>query len=250
MPVQKTCGQCGVEFTVPNRRHETVKFCSIECKNVAKRVTLKCASCGKSFERPKSEDFKKYCSSACYHSVPRRPVSPDDPRRHQHHHCTCELCGAIFRVTLTRKDTARFCSRTCQSKSPAWRAECSRAQAGDKSWRWAGGLYKRGTGYVRERGPGISSKDCRFQHRLVVEREMLATEPGHPFLVEVDGVKKLDPKIEVHHFDRNRSNNEFTNLLAVTKNAHAQIHHRNRMSERWECWPYSHAVKMLSARPP
>lgn len=241
MPVEKVCGHCATSFRVPNRRHETVKFCSVACKTAAKRRTLLCASCGNPFERRRHEDFAKYCSSKCYHDAVVGVAKNVGHR--QRYYRTCEVCAAEFRVTFTRKDTARFCSMNCQSRSPVRCAEKSEVQRGDKSHRWKGGLYKHGTGYVRERGQNIASRTFRFEHRLVIERAMLEAEPDHPFLIEVGGRKKLDPKIEVHHIDLDRSHNEFSNLLAVTKRAHAQIHHRDRKPEPWECWPHSHAVR-------
>lgn len=238
MPVQKTCGHCATLFSVPLRRSETVKFCSIECKTNAKRVTLTCAGCGGSFGREKHLATAKYCSRDCFHSATK---GVSQAVRSERHSCICEYCSAPFEVIPSRKDTARFCSRSCQSKSPAFRQEVSDAQRGEKGWRWAGGLYTRkSTGYVRVKRSDLAAQKFHFQHRLVVEKAMLEMEPTHPFLVEVDGRKKLDRQIEVHHIDRDRSNNVFTNLLAVTKDAHAQIHHRNRTPKPWECWPHSH----------
>ena len=237
MPVQKACGHCEKTFLVPSRRSETVKFCSIECKTSAKRVTLTCEACGGSFERERHLAAAKYCSRQCFHiatkGVPQRA-------RGEHHHRTCEVCSKSFRVTLTRKDTARFCSRTCQDKSPIYRKHLSDRQRGEKSHRWTGGLYQGKYGYVRVKGHGLDSRKFHFLHRVVVEKAMLEMEPNHPFLVEVDGRKKLDGEIEVHHIDRDRSHNEFPNLLAVTKDAHARIHNGNVQPKPWECWPYSH----------
>lgn len=240
MPIQKTCGHCGGKFSVSPRRHETVKFCSIECKNAAKRVAITCAACGALFERKAHLSESKYCSNDCYNSV--RRGAPKKDKGNPRYYCSCEQCGVSFRVTLTRKDTARFCSRKCQSQSPAFRLECSESQRGEKSWRWTGGLHQLKTGYVRERGR-TSGKTFRFEHRLIIERAIFKAEPNHPFLIEVDGKKKLNPKVEVHHIDRNRSHNEFSNLLAVTKDAHAQLHHRNKRPEPWECWPYSNTTE-------
>lgn len=238
MPVEKICGHCATPFLVPSRRSETVKFCSVECKSNAKRVTLSCAGCGGSFERPKHLATAKYCSGDCFHSaakgVAQRP-------RSERYYRTCEACAVSFRVTLTRKDTARFCSRTCQYQSPAYREEMSDVQRGEKHWRWTGGLYKGGRGYVRIKGHKLAAQRFQLAHRLVVETAMLEMEPNHPFLIEVEGKKRLNPKIDVHHIDQNRSNNAFANLLAVTKRAHARIHSKNViMPEPWECWPYSH----------
>lgn len=243
MPVQKTCAHCSAPFSVPPRRSETVKFCSVECKANAKRITLSCAACGGSFERVKSLGSAKYCSTDCFHSATKGVAQP---ARGEHHYRTCEVCSASFRVTSTRKDTARFCSRACQSKSPAYRLEMSERQRGEKSHLWKGGLYTGKYGYVRVKGRDRSSREFRFLHRAVIEKAMIEMEPNHPFLVEVGGRKKLDRKIDVHHIDRDRSNNAFANLLAVTKSAHAQLHRRDRTPDPWECWPYSH----VSANPP
>lgn len=238
MPVKKVCDQCQKPFSVPPRRADPVRFCSRECNSKAKRHTVICAGCGGSFERVRSDNFTKYCSNACYHTASKGvPRGVKGPRYYR----TCEVCTNEFQVTLTRKDTARFCSRSCQSKSAAFRSEMAATQSGEKSWRWSGGRYQFKSGYVRERGAGLDAKRTNLEHRLVIERAMLEKEPNHPFLIAVDGVKKLDPKIEVHHVDRDRSHNAFSNLLAVTKRAHAQIHHRNRKPEKWECWPYAHA---------
>ena len=248
MPVQKTCGHCATPFLVPPRRSETVKFCSRECKTNAGRITIICAACGGSFERVKHLGLAKYCSTDCFHSA-TKGASLNVHRRERHYQ-RCEVCSVLFRVTFSRIGTARFCSRTCQSKSPTFRSEASEAQRGARSHLWKGGLYKRGTGYVRIKGGELGHKEFRFVHRFVVETAMLEMEPNHPFLVDVGGRKKLSEEIEVHHIDRDRSNNAFSNLLAVTKTAHARLHHKNRTPDPWECWPYSHIVQSTSSKGP
>lgn len=238
MPVQKTCGHCAKPFSVPPRRSETVKFCSAECKTNAKRVTLSCAACGETFDRKKHLAAAKFCSRECFHSAARGAAQ--SVRRRERYYRTCEVCAVSFEVKLARKDTARFCSRPCQSKSPTFRKEMSDLQRGEKSWRWSGGLYQGKQGYVRVKGQSLDARKFHLAHRLVVEKAMIEMEPNHPFLVEVDGRKVLSREIEVHHIDQDRSNNVFINLLAVTKFAHALIHHKNRTPKPWECWPYSH----------
>lgn len=236
MPVQKICSFCEREFRVSPRRSDEVKFCSIECKNRAKRVTLSCVACGATFEVKQYLSAMKYCSRDCYHRS-AIGVAKKMPEGHKRNFNVCELCSKSFHVTVTRKLTARFCSKKCMSKSPAFRAEMSDSQRGEKSWRWQGGRYKSGGGYVRLKGKTLAAQKFHFEHRIVVEQWLLEVEPDHPFLIVVDDQKKLDPKIDVHHIDHNRSNNAHSNLLAVTKHAHAQIHHRNKKPEPWECWP-------------
>lgn len=239
MPVSKVCEQCGTQFNVPPRRAEEVKFCSRVCKTEAGRLTLTCAACGKLFERVRSDRKRSetdYCSRDCYHAgrtgVPQK-ADPSKPRYFK----TCETCKTEFRVTLTRKDTARFCSRACKGSNSAFVAECSDRQQGDKHWRWAGGKYKTGRGYVRNKRVIHGVQSIASDHRAVITEAMMSEAQGHPFLVVVGGFVRLRHDIEVHHIDRVRENNAITNLLAVTKQAHAQIHHRNRKPEPWECWP-------------
>lgn len=235
MAVVKVCECCKKQFSVPNRRSEQVRFCSLACKTEGRRKTLECVVCKKSFSCEAHVD-RKYCSRTCFHTAnkgAKHAVDPEQPRYHK----VCEVCGKEFRVTLTRKDSARFCSKTCMASSPAFRAEKSEASRGEKHYRWAGGLYKTGDGYIRHKRKALGTETVTFNHREVVLTALIEENPEHPFLVVVDGVKKLSPDIEVHHIDRIRSNNALANLLAVTKHAHAKIHHHGTKPKPWECWP-------------
>lgn len=238
MAVEKVCEHCGIHFKVPNRRSDQVRFCSRDCKTASGRICMPCAGCGKLFERVASElkGKKGYCSQACYFQGikgRKNAADPNSPRYYK----TCELCAKEFRITATRRNTARFCSKECQGASPNWRRECSERQQGDKSWRWSGGLYQMSNGYIRHKRVELGSQKITMNHRLVVLEAMLKECPGHPFLQEVDGKWVLSSEIEVHHIDRDRANNDLSNLLAVTKMAHANIHHRNTKPNPWECWP-------------
>lgn len=239
MGVAKICGHCSRDFFTPNRRHETVKYCSRDCKTAAGWEEIACPVCATSFKRKKSDGKRsevKYCSPACYRATllgRSNKVPADAPRYYK----VCETCSKDFRVTETRKDSARWCSRECQKFSPTFKSECSEVQQGDKSWRWTGGTYQNKHGYVRSKQKVNGVETAKMTHREIVLELMLISDPSHPFILEVGGMRKLDSLIEVHHIDRDRSNNAPSNLLAVTKFAHSQIHHRNRKPDPWECWP-------------
>lgn len=237
MPIRKTCLHCEKEFSVVPRREDEVKFCSRACKTAAGRRTLKCDCCGVQFERKASEVLgdKTYCSASCYNKSKKGTAKAGSGR--PKYWKACEVCAKDFRVTLTRKGTARFCSRACQGESDAFRVECSDRQLGAKSWRWNGGEYSSSQGYVYVRDADGATGRRMLAHRKVILEAMLKHEPSHPFLILVGDEVRLNPDIEVHHIDRNRANNELSNLLAVTKEAHAQIHHRNTKPRPWECWP-------------
>jgi len=220
---------------VPNRRHDEVKYCSRDCKTAAGWEVFACAKCSTEFKRKKSDNSKsqvRFCSTLCSLQSRKGRKHRPDPDLVKHY-VECESCKKSFQVTKTRKDSARFCSTLCKFGHVGYRKLMSEAQTGDKHWRWNGGRYKNRRGYIQ----GKSNGPSQFEHRNVVFDAMMKDCPEHQFIIEVDGVKNLSPKVEVHHIDRNRSNNDLSNLLAVTKFAHSQIHHRNKKPEPWECWP-------------
>jgi hypothetical protein len=178
-----------------------------------------------------------FCSRECFHAADKGAKHAEMPG-HEKHYKDCVICGKNFRVTKTRKDTAKYCSNSCKLKCPDFRYKKSASVRAEKNHRWTGGLYKTGTGYIREKKKILGTETFTFNHRTVMLNAMLKECPNHPFLItNLDGEIKLSSSIEVHHIDRNRSNNEISNLLAVTKLAHAKIHHHNRKPEPWECWP-------------
>lgn len=74
----------------------------------------------------------------------------------------------------------------------------------------------------------IAGKKSVMEHRLVLETHLRATDPGSPYLVEVDGVLYLRPEIEVHHRDHDKANNVVENLQPLTKQEHARLHQAER----------------------
>lgn len=242
MAVDKICGTCGKAFSVKPYLAKQRQHCSQACRAQENRVRCQCEHCRKDFWKWKSQVAKqrgdgKFCSRACMVAA-KRKLEPQPKPVFTPLLKVCEECGVTFRIPPSRENTARWCSRACQKQSPTFRKECSEAQQGEKHWRWSGGAYKkRATGYVRIKRKRNGKETVRWQHTAVMVEWMLEVDPSHPFLIVVDGLHRLHPDIEVHHIDRKRSNNVRENLLAVTRNAHAQIHHRGKKPEPWECWP-------------
>lgn len=243
--MEKVCERCGKSFEVKRYLADVRKHCSAACKHEANRVTLTCKTCGKTWQTWKSQikisgrpGAGQFCSKSCADVAkvipkPEKPAKVIPPPIYK----SCEVCDKTFRIGPSRKDSARFCSLACKGQSESYRNKCSEQQQAEKHWRWDGGRYQTGQGYIRQKSSQCGKEVFRYEHTALMVRWLLEEAPEHAFLVTVDGRKKMHPDVDIHHIDRNRSNNERSNLLAVTKTAHAQIHHRNKRPEPWECWP-------------
>ena len=227
--MEKACETCAKVFSINRYLFDVRRHCSKECKTKANRITLTCKFCSKEWETWKSQIAIKgrpgagqYCSKLCVNKakVIEKPQveKPDKPI---YYHC-CETCDKTYRIPPSRVGKARFCSYPCKSAS---------RQQSEKNWQWSGSPSD---------DPYVINKDgslSRYEHTKVMVEWLLETEPDHPFIVCINGKHKLYPDIDIHHIDRVRSNNARDNLLALTKSAHAKIHHRGTKPEAWECWP-------------
>lgn len=211
--VDLVCVVCNELFTVyTSQSPQSRKCCSSICSTVlreGKRLSQLCSYCGQGYTAPPNLLGKtKYCSKTCHNQS-----------KLKQHEIACEQCGENFSVNEYRADKARFCSTQCK-----WEAVTGRTD-----WVSPEGLNT--WGYRRDNDNGLA-------HRTVMLAWMLEDAPDHPFLTTDDnGGIKLDSAIEVHHIDRNRSNNDRANLLAVTMGAHSRVHHKKEIPKRWECWP-------------
>lgn len=238
------CEGCGKDFQTKAYRANTVRFCSSICKHKANRVEIECAQCSKLFWIHKSQDKgRKYCSKACraqaqtkvdlrcescgkaYQKAPGEAEKSRfcskvclDKSKFSQVDKTCEFCGETYSVNSFRADTARFCSEACKWK----------CYTGNEDWKSPDG--KNPGGYKRAGTNGL-------EHRQVMLEWMLEEASDHPFIIEVDGEKRLDSGIDVHHIDRNRTHNTRSNLLALQRDAHSRLHHSRRKPKPGECWP-------------
>jgi len=238
MPVTINCNHCSKEFLVKPYQVEDRKWCSLECKNAANRVPKVCQHCATDFWIFASQERKglgQFCTKKCKDLSRTHPKKEKVVRELVFK--VCLTCEKTFRVPPIRKDTAKYCSLACKVVSPEYLEKMRNASVGEKSPRWTGGKYYHHTGYVVQRGKGSSSKVFQYEHQNVMLDWMLEVDPNHPFLIEVDGKKRFTPLVVVHHIDRIRTNNDRSNLLVITKDAHAAIHNHGRKPQPWECWP-------------
>jgi hypothetical protein len=235
MPVELTCVNCQKSFqTKPYRAH--IPYCCGACRteHLGNKVSLSCAQCGGVFETWKSQvkKEKRFCSKACKDAAFTKPAEPKVRKRSDPVVKLCGTCGVEFKVPECRAESAKYCSKPCMHASPEFRDLVKKAQT-----KPVGKERQTARGYISLRLRGDSKRVSTFSHRVAVAEAIQLESPDHPFLIEVDGVKRLNPTIHVHHIDRNGLNNDLKNLLAVTAGAHKRIHTNGKKPEPWECWP-------------
>ena len=152
-----------------------------------------------------------YCSRACYnldhhtttcckvcnkefmhHSTKTRhfcSISCSNRNRHPVSHTSCAFCRKIFVAKNWRKASI-FCSKVCFNKS------------GIRS------LKK-----LREKNPNFT--DGKFSYRRYAFREL----PN--YCANCKSEKKLD----AHHIDSDRKNNDLSNLIILCHSCHMKYHH-------------------------
>jgi 5-methylcytosine-specific restriction endonuclease McrA len=126
-----TCEECGSEF---EGWHST-KYCSDECKHLARTVQRTCEQCGSGFRVDKSylDRDPRYCSQECsaksqevretrtckgcgedFEVAPSKGrVFCGDGCKKRFYMVECEQCGDRFKPHPGSRETARFCSKEC-----------------------------------------------------------------------------------------------------------------------------------------
>ncbi len=177
------------------------------------RVALICQECGKEYEIKASQAHdSRYCGEACQDSAfGKRMHEKADPANMVTF--TCEACGSekTIPASWARKDGSRFCSRPCAQTG----------QTGDKSSAWKGGRYIDKDGYVHIYQ---GSRHYPAEHRVIAEKELGVT---------------LTPDIHIHHDNRERSDNQASNLVPLPASDHTRLH----ALEKWgkgDRWAHDH----------
>jgi len=76
-------------------------------------------------------------------------------------------------------------------------------------------------GYVRE-------------HRIVLEQWLRKHEPDHPALIEINGIKYLNSKWCVHHWNERKTDNRPENLEAAIPSVHNSLHKISELMKHLE----------------
>lgn len=124
----------------------------------------------------------------------------------KHGNCCSYLCMGQLRHELYQgEQNPNFGNRG--SKNPIWKSDVRISNYGYRLVRMPEHPFADCDGFVRE-------------HRIVAERYLLDETNS----IEIGGQRYLSPEYEVHHKDRNRLNNDPSNLQVLTKSEHTKLH--------------------------
>ncbi len=194
------CAACGTDLVKrvsDLARNKTGRlFCSKECQDKVGAKPRRgwwapCEQCGESLYRTPSVP-KKYCSTACHDQAQRVPEVT----------ATCRTCGKEFQHK--RSVSRRFCSNTCKGVGRVARP-LDRLH-NDKPAR----LNAQGYVLVWEPDHPASASygGWVFEHRVVAERELC---------------RPLTSADEVHHINRDKTDNRPVNLAVLSGPDHGYI---------------------------
>jgi len=147
--------------------------------------------------------------------------------------CICPVCNTPFHVKPYRKNkcTNIFCSMECKKIYDSIKMSGEgNHQYGLKgclnaSWKSDERISTYGYRLIRNIDhPFKNGDDFVFEHRLIVEANMLTPENS----VTINNTQYLSPDWDVHHIDFNRLNNKPTNLFPLPTSLHMSFHSRNK----------------------
>lgn len=202
--VEKICLNCGKPYYGNSRS----SFCSRKCRSehyfVQNGHIIRCEYCGKELKRNKFEYEKvkhHFCSrkcSYCWHKENKKAKGGSVEK-------TCQYCGKIFFVKPSKKETAKYCSHSCEAKN----------RVGERSPNWKGGHPKYyGATWKKQRERALRRDNYTCQN------------------CGATGVK-----LHVHHIKSKRDfkdpekANRLDNLITLCMKCHNNITDKK---ERWE----------------
>ena len=190
-----------------------------QVKNHGGSVEYECEWCGEHFMGNPSRGKAKHicCSIECQSAL----------KKSQGLNYTCPVCSKKFHIKPSRITGNNCCSRECRAKlASVLMKGKGNHQYGLKgkdnsSWKSDERISCYGYKLIRVLDhPFRNSPDFVLEHRLVAEKYLLNEHNS----IEINCKKYLHPKLDVHHIDGNKLNNDPKNLVILTKSSHMRLH--------------------------
>lgn len=165
--------------------------------------TKVCAVCGVLIQRPPRRPVKQWENQKVC-SVPCRQKYIAAILKSRWKEKKCSYCGDV----ITKRESRRlFCGVKCQAK----------AMTGSGNPIWKGGRKKHGeyTMLLVKGHPMSDRHGYIFEHRYVLEQDLVSRNIETNLLVTINGQKYLNPSVIVHHKNHNKSDNRIENLHPV-----------------------------------
>ena len=192
-----------------------------------------CDYCGKEFDcqtfriemKERGERKHLFCNHQCEGAFRKALQTDFSP---------CVVCGKMTHLKPSYKNKIKnhCCSRECSKVARReWMSGEKNHQYGLKgnaNDSWIKDDKKNSYGYTLIRSLGHPFANCDdfvFEHRLIAEKYLLTDENS----VEINGKRYLSKDYAVHHLDENKSNNDVSNLVVMTKGDHQRFH---RLADR------------------
>lgn len=209
--------------------------------------TFACGICNTAFTRTlTSGRHPKYCGTACAQEAMKTQQGVFKTLEK-----SCELCGTSFFTDKWKFKTKKYCSRACtwkanQKNVPTTVVNCARC----------GGECVREARELKRRSVFYCSRNCQSE---AITKEMPLTNTWAGVRTWFSRKNRMSecsacgydehPKILViHHKDRNRSNNNLSNLIVLCPNCHA-VEHMQENSLGWKTMSEGGVVKHKETAP-
>jgi hypothetical protein len=196
MKIKLECNCCKSEYEVDHWRKETSKYCSRKCSDKVKKGknNVKCTFCKKEFHMKKFqiERYSRtrgiYCSKEYQYKDLKEKMSGE--LNHQFG-LKGQLNSSFKGIEITKKNNNVMDIRVYNPTHP------------------------------------FCDLDGRvLKHRLIVEEKYKLFDKK--CFIRINNLYFLKKEYDVHHIDGNHNNNNFSNLLPVTKSEHTKIHNKNK----------------------
>ncbi|MGM7701944.1 HNH endonuclease [Pseudalkalibacillus sp. Hm43] len=127
--MEKNCLECNKILSVKPSQFNRKKYCSRECqhsyqkknplehwKRLTKKVKIKCSYCKKEIYVKRCIVSKRnFCDKECMYNYRRK--NKQNQHLRERVMINCEICNTPFEVVVSRKTTAKYCSRKCLGKA-------------------------------------------------------------------------------------------------------------------------------------